>query len=250
MDTMVDTVPTLHPSQEGTFVTTVADNLVHYTKREVLGAKRARELLPRPGYPSVENAIAMLRDGTVFDVTPHDFKVADAIWGPDIASLRGKTTRAKSIAPDATIGVPIVQQQQTLVVDILFIDQVSTLVAVSYPLDLTLAVTLDRSAPGKPRRAAETVKKTFDIVISTMKSRNFVVSVIYSDGEGAIGKLKPQLNALGIEVDIRCRRSRFSNRKTSQSNQRTYQSSPAWPNSICFIYSGIVILDNLLRIST
>jgi hypothetical protein len=38
MDSMVNTVPTLHPSQEGTFVTTVADNLVHYTKREVLGA--------------------------------------------------------------------------------------------------------------------------------------------------------------------------------------------------------------------
>jgi hypothetical protein len=84
----------------------------------------------------------------------------------------------------------------------MFIDQVSTLVAVSYPLDLTLAVTLDRSASGKPSRAAETVKKALDIVISTMKSRNFEVSVIYSDGEGAIGKLKPQLNALGIEVDI------------------------------------------------
>jgi hypothetical protein len=140
----------------------------------------------------------MLRDGTGFDVTPYDFKVADTIWGPDIASLRGKTTRAKSIAPDATIGVPIVQQQQTRVVDIMFIDQVSTLVAVSYPLDLTLAVTLDRSASGKPSRAAETVKKALDIVISTMKSRNFVVSVIYSDGEGAIGKVKPQLNAFGM----------------------------------------------------
>jgi hypothetical protein len=166
-----------------------------------LEAKRARELLPRLGYPSVENAIAMLRDGTGFDVTPYDFKVADAIWGPDIASLCGKTTRDKAMTPDATIGVPIVQQQQLLVVDIMFIDQVSTLVAVAYPLDLTLAVALDRSASGKASRAAESVKKAIDIIISNMKSRNFEVSVIYSDGEGAIGKIMHQLNKLGIEVD-------------------------------------------------
>ena len=76
-----------------TLLTTVADNMTKYTKREVMGARKARELLARLGYPSVENAIAMLRDGTGFDVTPYDFKVADAIWGPDIASLRGKTTR-------------------------------------------------------------------------------------------------------------------------------------------------------------
>jgi hypothetical protein len=32
MDTMVDTVPTQHPSQEETLVTTVANYLVQYTK--------------------------------------------------------------------------------------------------------------------------------------------------------------------------------------------------------------------------
>jgi hypothetical protein len=144
----------------------------------------------------------MLRAGTGFDVTPYDFQVADAICEPDIASMRGKTTKKKPMVPDTTFGVPIVQQQQTLVVDIMFIDQVSTLVAVAYPLDLTLAVTVDRSISGKASRAAESVKKTLDIVISTLKGRNFIVSVIYGDGEGAIGKIKSHLNLLGIEVDI------------------------------------------------
>jgi hypothetical protein len=91
----------------------------------------------------------MLRDGSGFDVTPYDFQVADAIWGPDIASLREKTTNKKAMVPDTTLGVPVTQQQQSLVVDIIFIDQVSTLVAVAYPLDLTLAVTLDRTTSGK-----------------------------------------------------------------------------------------------------
>ena len=154
MNTMVASIPTSHPQQADILVTTVAENMVRYTKREVLGARKARDLLARLGYPSVQNAIAMLRDGTGFDVTAYDFQVADAIWGPDIASLKGKQTKAKSMVPDTTLGVPIVQQQQTLVVDIMFIDQVSTLVAVAYPLDLTLGVTLDRTISGKASRAA------------------------------------------------------------------------------------------------
>ena len=81
---MIDIVPTEHPAA---LMTTVANNLIQYTKREVIGAKKARELLAKLGYPSVENAIAMLRDGSGFDVTPYDFQVADAIWGPDVASM-------------------------------------------------------------------------------------------------------------------------------------------------------------------
>ena len=69
------------------------------------------------------------------------------------------------MVPDTTIGIPIVQQQQILVVDIMFIDQVSTLVAVSYPLDVTLGVTLDRTISGKPSRAAESVKKALEIIL-------------------------------------------------------------------------------------
>jgi hypothetical protein len=116
--------------------------------------------------------------------------------------MTGKTTKSKAMVPDATLGVPVNQQEQILVVDIMFIDQVSTVVAVAYPLDLTLGITQDRSTTGKASRNAESVKKALDIVISTLAARNFKTAMIYSDGEGAIGKLKPYLNRLGIEVDI------------------------------------------------
>jgi hypothetical protein len=55
---------------------------------------------------------------------------------------------------------------------------------------------------GKASRAAESVKKALDIVISTLKARNFTVSVNYSVGEDAIGKIISQLNLLVIEVTI------------------------------------------------
>jgi hypothetical protein len=101
----MDGLVSMDATEEGTMITTVANNMVRYTKREVFSAKKARELLARLGHPSVENAIAMLRDGTGFTVTPYDFQVANAIWG---ASIEGKTTRAKSMVSDATLGVPII----------------------------------------------------------------------------------------------------------------------------------------------
>ena len=39
-------------------------------------------------------------------------------------------------------------------------------------------------------------------MISILKSRNFLVYVIMSDGEGAIGKMRLDLMALGVEVDV------------------------------------------------
>ena len=46
-----------------TFVTTVADNMRQYTKREVEQAKTARELMARLGYPSSQATIYMLDIG-------------------------------------------------------------------------------------------------------------------------------------------------------------------------------------------
>ena len=186
---------------EHVMIDTVEENLKRYTKREIESASRARKLLGVMGYPSVEMAIAMLRDGSGFDVSEYDFRVADAIWGKDIASIKGKTTKKTTVPANMIISAPVVQQQQILSVDIMFVDQVASVVAVSYPLELTFGVILDRSSLGKPLRTAEAVKKCIDIMITTLASRNFKVSVIMTDGEGAISKLKTYLNNLGMEVD-------------------------------------------------
>ena len=46
------------------------------------------------------------------------------------------------------------------------------------------------------------VKPALNEMISVLKSRNFLVHVIMSDREGAIGKMRVELMALGIEVDV------------------------------------------------
>ena len=98
------------------FIQTVSANLTKYAKREVEQAGKARELLARMGYPSVDTALGTLRNGSDFSVSEYDFKVVDDIWGKDIASIQGKTTKKATRRADATLGVPIVQKQQVLAV--------------------------------------------------------------------------------------------------------------------------------------
>ena len=110
MRSMVSKRATSHPATEHAMVQTVSDNLKLYTKREVTSARNARELRARMGYLSVEEAIAMLRDGSDFNVTQYDFRVADSIWGKDIASIKGKATKYKSPSPSLILTPLVVQQ--------------------------------------------------------------------------------------------------------------------------------------------
>lgn len=184
------------------FVETVDDNLHSYNKREIAGAARARDLLCKMGYPSVNEAIATVQNGSNFDVTSLDFQIADAIWGPDLGSLKGKTTKKATRQADITVGKSIVQTEQILAVDIMFVDGVPSLIGVSTPLDLTLAVSLTSFETSKASRAAAVIKKGLVEMVSTLRSRNFLVKTIMTDGEGSIGAVSSELKMLGIEVDI------------------------------------------------
>jgi hypothetical protein len=137
---MIARTPTSHPRTEQVMVATVAENMRKYTKREVEPAGAARELLARMGYPTVENAIVMIRGGDNMKVTERDFRVAHDIWGKDVTSMRGKTKKKLTAVTDISIRAPVIQKQQVLSVDIMFVDSIPSLVAVATPLDLVLAV--------------------------------------------------------------------------------------------------------------
>jgi hypothetical protein len=139
---MIATTPTYHPRTELVMVATVAENMRKCTKREVESAGAARELLARMGYPSVENAIVMIRGGDNMKVTERDFRVAHNIWGKDVTNMRGKTKKKSTAVADISIRAPVIQKKQVLSVDIMFVDSIPSLVAVATPLDLVLAVSL------------------------------------------------------------------------------------------------------------
>ena len=180
----------------------VTENMRSYNKREVASAAKAREMLSKMGYPPVCEAIAIVENGKNFEITAHDFKVADAIWGSDLASLKGKTVKKPTVPGDSTTGLIIVQEEQTLAIDVMFVEGVPSLVGVSSPLDLTLAVSLTSLDTSKSTRCASVIKKGIMDMVSTLRSRNFFVTIIMTDGEGAIGAVSTELKQMGIELDV------------------------------------------------
>ena len=122
VNSMIGSRATSYPAEDHAMVETTIDNAAMYTKREVDGATRARELLAKMGFPPVSQAIDITNRGSNFDVTARDFAVADAIWGSDIASMKGKTKKRPTTVADMTIGSQLVQEEQILSIDIMFVD--------------------------------------------------------------------------------------------------------------------------------
>lgn len=187
---------------EAVMVTTVKQNSMAFTKREIERARVAREMLARMGFPTVEQAISIINSGSNFEITTRDFQIADAIWGKDIASLKGKTSKRATESADITVKSRVVQKDQVLAIDIMFIDKMALLVGIATPLGLTIATSLNTSDLKKASRAAATIKKAILYFVGVLASQDFKTAVIMSDGEGAISNLVTDLQTLGIEVDI------------------------------------------------
>lgn len=173
--TMVQDEPTTYPEpNDHAMIETVENNSTRYTKREIAGANRARLLLAKMGFPSVRNAIDIATRGTNFDVTARNFAIAEDIYGKDIASMKGKTKKRVSIFADIAVGAAVVQVEQVLSIDVMFIDGVPSLIGLATPLDLTMAETLSAFDSAQGPRSAAVVKKGIDGLIATLASRNFV----------------------------------------------------------------------------
>lgn len=63
------------------------------------------------GFPPVSKAIEIVKRGINFTVTARDFYTANDIWGPDIASLKGKSKKHATNVADIDITRQVVQQE-------------------------------------------------------------------------------------------------------------------------------------------
>jgi hypothetical protein len=76
-------------------INTVKENKAVFTKKQIANADKARELYASLAYPSSADYKWILKSNQIKDcpVTSKDAEVAMQIWGPNIAALKGKTTR-------------------------------------------------------------------------------------------------------------------------------------------------------------
>ena len=78
-------------------ITTVEDNKLKFSGQDVAKADQARILQQRLGRPSTTDLIRFIQNKLIKNcpVTAQDVRNAEIIYGPDLGSLKGKTTRVK-----------------------------------------------------------------------------------------------------------------------------------------------------------
>lgn len=177
------------PPQSGT----VEEREARYSKNEVADARAVRDLMRRMGYPSAADLAQLLSHGKVLNtrLTSHDLRRAQDIYGPDVASLKGKTTSSPSTVVKVEYIPRPVEQVLTLHADIMFVQGEPFLLVKAMPLGLALQKSL-------PSRTAPALFAAVASMCGELKGRGFDPRTILSDGEGGVAKIKDQLTSLGL----------------------------------------------------
>jgi hypothetical protein len=157
--------------------TTVAQQMAKFTKRDEDGAKRARQIQERLGFPATRDLVEAIRRGTLIgvDITDADVIRAKLVFGPHPGILMGKSVRrASPVIMEITGAAEILVQ--TLHVDIGFDDTVPFILGAAKPLVLVLI------GDAKQATSAEDVARGVDS-INTLEGQRFQVRHVIIDGD-------------------------------------------------------------------
>ena len=116
----------------------VDENKSFYTAWQIERAKAARKLLTKLGTPSVQDLKHAIRMNAIANnpVTTEDVNIAEAIYGHDLGTLKGKTVRTtpKSVR-DNSIEIPqklyLKNSEVTLYIDTMFVNGEAFLTTIS-----------------------------------------------------------------------------------------------------------------------
>ena len=179
-------------------IDTVEEKKSMFTQREVRQARMAADLYEILGRPSYKDFYWMVAKNYIKDcpVNAKDISRAIEIWGPDLGTIKGKTTRetAKHVPEVETVGI---FEDKTVVIcaDLCKIMGLEFLVTVSRKLCLTVVVYLENRGISEVRSALMHNRAIYGKFGISIKA-------IYCDGEGAIGSLKPTFEAEGCKVEV------------------------------------------------
>jgi hypothetical protein len=170
--------------QSTALVQTVEENKKAYTDRQFNEAKRAREYYRNSGCPSVETfkkALAMNLFKNM-PITTRDVDIAERIFGPDMGTLKGKTTRKQpKTVKDDYIEIPAeimtAHQNMTLCVDLMFVNGRPFLTGVDRTVRLRSAEAMNKG------KAAEELVSAVNTVVRQYDIAGFKIVSIHVDGE-------------------------------------------------------------------
>jgi hypothetical protein len=170
-----------------------------FSPKEVERARKVREFQIARGLASDSEMIRTIKAGSIAG-SPYlvqDVQLARQIYGPDIASLRGKSKRKPPPALDhQSFAVQPVRVLQWLYMDLFFTCGLAFLVSISKPLDL-IKVSFLREGKKLPG-----VLKAVLSHLSSYKAHMFVVAGVRTDGESAIVNIRTEIEQEGVKLDI------------------------------------------------
>ena len=124
--------------QATSHVQTIEENAKFLTPKEIAQANMAKWLLHTLGYPSVVNLKTIIKMNVIQDnlVTETDVNLMEHLFGPDIPTIKGKTTRCHShqLVSDV-VSIPHelhdAQHDVCLYIDIMYINGMPFLTTIS-----------------------------------------------------------------------------------------------------------------------
>ena len=172
-------------NEHHTFVNTVAENKLGYTKRQIKGAEAARSLYTTLAYPSLKNFKWVIRRNQIKDcpVTLDDVENATKIWGKSIAALEGKTTRSRPVpVVKDFVKVPKelmkLHRHVYLTMDIFFVNKIPFFLTLSRKILFTAVHHLGN-------RKIPEIFKQFKKIYAYYLQRGFRITTVSADGEFA-----------------------------------------------------------------
>jgi hypothetical protein len=168
-----------------TFLSTVTENKKLFTRREIDNADAARTLYRMIGRPSESDFLTLLSKNLIRNcpVTVDDAKRASLIYGPDLAAIKGKTTRSTPAPHVPTFqAVPIPahiathHRDLTLCVDFFFVQGMVFLHSISRKIGF-------RTMAQVPNRSKAIILREIQSVIRLYHARSLIVRDIHADNE-------------------------------------------------------------------
>jgi hypothetical protein len=164
-------------------INTVESNKGKYSHRDYLCAKSARDLLCKIGPPSLQQFLSILDNNQLPNcpVTRQDALIAEAIFGPDLGSLKGKTShrppeQVQIHLNDLPADIMKEYCEVTLCGDIMYVNKIPFLITISRHIHFG---TVEMIA----NRQMATILKGIKAVISIYRQQGFTVKHILLDGE-------------------------------------------------------------------
>ena len=190
--------------QGSSFVTTVNDNETHYTATEISRAKGVRALQAKIGRPSTRDLIYILNHKLIPNApfTSDDARRAELIYGPDLGSLKGKTTRRRPPVVDTTETVPprLAEKHKdvTIALDVMHINNISFLVTTSRVFRFS---TMDAIKDKEEDTLIRSIRKT----LSVFRRGGLQPRFIMADGAFASDGMEMSMGNLGVKLNTTAR---------------------------------------------